>query len=251
MDTTFGFVSLASCLSDELVQHNELYGLVRDSLNWHNNIILDWKRRPATGDWSANKAKYFDSEWRFSLPYDSFVLETYNEADGSCNVFCCWLMDRSLTFHHSCETGGKWLCPPTSYKLTFNESGTLTVAMTQPTPKEIVVSIYNLLLDRISYFNSCPGDAEIKVHCPSATNERINTRRRKSNKKPVYEFKVAFVDSSPAYPRRPYQGGSHASPTMHKRRGHFRKHFDKEIWIESCIVGLAKNGVTEKAYVAL
>jgi hypothetical protein len=247
--TPFGFVSLASCLTPET---EERHRFLHDALNWHNNVILDHKKRPSTGEWSGGLAKYFDGKWRFSLPYDQFVLETYCETDGSCNVYACFLSGESLIFHHSVSLEGEWAVIPNIYKLTLNDKGLIDLQVSGDFHAGgglFAIPIYTMLLDRISYFNSCPGDPDLRVHCASDKNARVNVRRLKDEKKPTYEFKIAFINNEPAYPCRPYQGGSHASPTMHKRRGHFRKYLDKLVWVKPCVVGLAKNGVTEKAYV--
>jgi len=44
-------------------------------------------------------------------------------------------------------------------------------------------------------------------------------------------------------------GGHHASPRLHDRRGHFRKHpSGKKVWVKSCKVGKASLGVVFKDY---
>lgn len=247
--TPFGFVSLSSSL-DSKHPNQKLCTELKSALTWKSNIILDWKRRPPIGDWIAPKSKYFDGQqWLFSFPYNEFVLETYNEVDKSCGVFVCQGFENILSFHASVYVGNSWLIPDILYYVELNDIGNLRIsANKEDVDAAIATTFVNLLLDRVSYFNSCPGDSDVLVHCATDENDRVNTRRINNNKKPIYEFKIAFVNGEPSSPRRAYQGGTHASPTMHRRRGHFRKWKDTEIWIESCVVGLAKNGITHKGY---
>lgn len=43
-------------------------------------------------------------------------------------------------------------------------------------------------------------------------------------------------------------GGTHASPRQHQRRGHWRKRGDKRFWVRQATVGKAENGVALKDY---
>jgi hypothetical protein len=47
----------------------------------------------------------------------------------------------------------------------------------------------------------------------------------------------------------PYQGGTHASPRLHERRGHWRHlRSGKRVWVRNCLVGDPNRGVIEKDY---
>lgn len=76
-----------------------------------------------------------------------------------------------------------------------------------------------------------------------------NKKLIKAGKYPMYEYKKLVLN--PEQPRvvHPHQGGTHASPRMHTRRGHNRKlKSGKTIWINDCTVGKSSAGVIEKDY---
>ncbi len=82
---------------------------------------------------------------------------------------------------------------------------------------------------------------------------KLNKKRAKNNRVPMYEYKVldivADVLHTPQSAFKPHQGGTHASPRMHKRRGHIRRlHSGKTTWIRNMIVGKPGAGSVEKEY---
>ena len=82
---------------------------------------------------------------------------------------------------------------------------------------------------------------------------KLNKKRAKKNRIPLYEYKildiVADVLHSPTYSSKPHQGGTHASPRMHKRRGHVRRlPSGKQTWVRNMIVGKPTAGMVEKEY---
>jgi len=81
---------------------------------------------------------------------------------------------------------------------------------------------------------------------------RLNKKRAKKGRVPLYEYKVLDIvaDILQAVPiAKPHQGGTHASPRMHKRRGHVRRlHSGKTTWIRNMIVGKPGTGTVEKEY---
>ena len=81
---------------------------------------------------------------------------------------------------------------------------------------------------------------------------RLNKKRIKKGRVPLYEYKVLDIvaDILQAVPAaKPHQGGTHASPRMHKRRGHVRRlHSGRTTWIRHMIVGKPGTGAVEKEY---
>lgn len=82
---------------------------------------------------------------------------------------------------------------------------------------------------------------------------KLNKKRAKKNRVPLYEYKVldiiADILQSQPSESKPHQGGTHASPRMHKRRGHVRRlHSGKTTWIRHMIVGKPGSGAVEKEY---
>jgi hypothetical protein len=91
-------------------------------------------------------------------------------------------------------------------------------------------------------------DSVSKSYKPIAQNSLIN-RKRKAKGKPAILFDWHTVEIGPKEIKKEHQGGTHASPRLHDRRGHWRKHpSGKSIWVKSCKVGDASKGVVFKDY---
>jgi len=74
-------------------------------------------------------------------------------------------------------------------------------------------------------------------------------RRKLSEGKPPSTYAWRTVVVSPTPPRKPSDGGTHASPRLHERRGHWRHLRSGEIvWVRECLVGSPERGVVEKDY---
>jgi hypothetical protein len=82
---------------------------------------------------------------------------------------------------------------------------------------------------------------------------KLNKKRAKKNRVPLYEYKILdivadILHAQPSQPK-PHQGGTHASPRMHKRRGHVRRlRSGKTTWVRNAIVGKPGTGAVEKDY---
>lgn len=81
---------------------------------------------------------------------------------------------------------------------------------------------------------------------------KLNKKRAKKNRVPMFEYKVLdivadILQAAPA--AKPHQGGTHASPRMHKRRGHIRHlRSGRTTWVRNMIVGKPTAGTVEKEY---
>ena len=68
-----------------------------------------------------------------------------------------------------------------------------------------------------------------------------NRRKIAQGKTPTYDWTTVVVE--PVKPRKEDQGGTHASPRLHDRRGHLRRlKTGKNVWVKSCKVGDASKG---------
>lgn len=79
-------------------------------------------------------------------------------------------------------------------------------------------------------------------------DQRKNARRIKAGKLPIYETRILTIDAGKSISAGSGQGGSHASPRQHLRRGHIRRLQDKNVWVNACVVGRAETGVIDKQY---
>lgn len=87
---------------------------------------------------------------------------------------------------------------------------------------------------------------------PTARPTFIN-RKRQSKGKPPLTFDWVTVEIGQTPCKNEPQGGTHASPRLHDRRGHWRtyKATGKRVWVRSCKVGDASIGVIFHDYEVL
>lgn len=75
----------------------------------------------------------------------------------------------------------------------------------------------------------------------------INKKRRAKDRPPIYDW--VTVELAPSAPRKEHQGGTHASPARHERRGHFRKYpSGKVAWVRPTWVGSIERGLIVHDY---
>lgn len=83
---------------------------------------------------------------------------------------------------------------------------------------------------------------------PIPTDSFINRKRASKGKSPI-SFDWHTVEIGPKQVKNAPQGGSHASPRLHDRRGHWRSlRSGKQVWVKACKVGDASKGVVFKDY---
>ena len=102
-----------------------------------------------------------------------------------------------------------------------------------------ITAIYMMTLSKSSFYMSVP------------TPEEASTNRKRINKgkKPLVEFKMAVIEGKKSVmSSTPH--GTHASPRLHWRRGHWRRtpKSGKQIWIAPMEVGDEENGRIIKTY---
>lgn len=80
-----------------------------------------------------------------------------------------------------------------------------------------------------------------QAHIAEAKDTFTNRRKIAAGKKPMYEWRTVLIE--PQKPKSEHQGGTHASPRLHDRRGHLRRlKSGKNVWVRSCKVGKAELG---------
>jgi hypothetical protein len=90
-----------------------------------------------------------------------------------------------------------------------------------------------------------PGQSAYK---PEPRKSLINAKRKAKGLGPVL-FDWHTVTVQPAKPKGDSKGGTHASPRLHDRRGHWRKYPSGKVgWVKNCKVGDASRGVVFKDY---
>jgi hypothetical protein len=79
-------------------------------------------------------------------------------------------------------------------------------------------------------------------------NTHIN-RKRKAKGKAAISFDWTTIEIGPKQEKSAPQGGTHASPRLHDRRGHWRKHpSGRAVWVKPCKVGDPSLGVVFHDY---
>jgi hypothetical protein len=75
-------------------------------------------------------------------------------------------------------------------------------------------------------------------------------KKRQAKGKSAMTFDWHLVDIRPVVLKGEGQGGTHASPRLHDRRGHWRtyKATGKRVWVKDCKVGDARKGIVFKDY---
>jgi len=118
----------------------------------------------------------------------------------------------------------------------------------------------NLVMTLVDEEEVCPGfravcaaliklsERKSEAHMPIVQDTPINRKRVAKGKRPIFDWHTVTIGpwASKAEP----QGGTHASPRLHDRRGHWRtiKPSGKRVWVRACKVGDASKGVVFKEY---
>lgn len=89
------------------------------------------------------------------------------------------------------------------------------------------------------------------LNCANVVSELVepgaalNAKRKRASKPPVYAYKILVLKSAA---RKISLGGSHASPVVHLRRGHFKQRKTGLFWWQPHAVGDRARGVLMKDY---
>ncbi len=84
-------------------------------------------------------------------------------------------------------------------------------------------------------------DTGCESYRPEVKQTFTNRRKIAEGKLPTYDWHTVIIQ--PAKPRTESQGGTHASPRMHDRRGHIRRlKSGKNVWVKAHKVGDAIKG---------
>ena len=114
----------------------------------------------------------------------------------------------------------------------------------KPPPREHYLPVMALVSRFVQNLNAAPQTA----YLPTPKKSFLNTARAAKGK-PLVLFDWHTVEIAPRKPKSELQGGTHASPRLHDRRGHWRVcKGGKKVWVKACKVGDASKGVVFKDY---
>ena len=78
-----------------------------------------------------------------------------------------------------------------------------------------------------------------------------NSIRKSKGKLPFFTHKILTIDTQSSTKNQSTKSGSHNSPRVHLRRGHIRRLPNKNVWVNSCVVGDKSKGMVSKDYLVV
>lgn len=109
--------------------------------------------------------------------------------------------------------------------------------------------------DSFYYYTKCIAAFLSALHCTNIRRERhdpppkLQKARAKRGKAPLFSYWTLQLDGKTE--RGDDQGGTHATPRVHLRRGHPRQYAQgKWTWVQPCAVGNRAAGMVHKDYTA-
>lgn len=91
-------------------------------------------------------------------------------------------------------------------------------------------------------------DAEIAGHDIQRAPVALNEKRTRKGEPPLYDYHVVKLRGRQVRQQLPSAGGTHRSPRLHFRRGHWRHYESHKTWIRWMLVGDPELGFVDKAY---
>lgn len=100
----------------------------------------------------------------------------------------------------------------------------------------------------LAAFHQSLNDQVSTAYQPVIKNTYTNQRLIKKGKTPSFEWKTVTIESRDS--KSQSLGGTHASPRLHDRRGHWRtmKKSGKKVWVRDCKVGDPSKGIIKHDY---
>lgn len=167
------------------------------------------------------------------LTFDKGVLFSFVGRDGNSWVAFCFVHNREwgpgIHAHFTSAVNRDF-----SVDISRLEYGSLRL--------ELMAHFTKQIAGFISLLNH--PDQRVQIHGPSP---KLNKKRARYGKLPLVEYRTLSILKPRQIVEREL-GGTHASPRVHLRRGHFRRHGEKIIWVRESLVGDKANGLLLKDY---
>lgn len=107
---------------------------------------------------------------------------------------------------------------------------------TNPDTHFIMTKLLNCLFIVLYAMNS-KGLVETEL----VDQTKLNKKRSRLKKTPLKNYSNVKITPGAVVGRSSDCGKSHASPRLHRRRGHFRRQHNKMIWVRDCLVGAGES----------
>lgn len=133
-----------------------------------------------------------------------------------------------------------YIVPPLFFDI---ENGKM---VTNEQPKDMQIT--SITLSMLGVFMNSLDAGPLTAHEPRVEQTFTNRRKLAQNKPVKYTWSTITIQPTPrAYSE--HKGGTHASPRLHDRRGHWRiTHKGKKVWVKHCTVGKASLGTAFHDY---
>ena len=162
--------------------------------------------------------------------------------DSSGKDFCLWLLqgEKSITVGGGSMWHKKYF---DSFAYIEHKDGVSLYRQNKEINKVEVLPVLRMVIATLSKLaNASTG------YKPTPKNTFINKKRIAKGKSAI-SFDWTTVEIGPKQEKIAPQGGTHASPRLHDRRGHWRKHpSGKAVWVKPCKVGDPSLGVVFHDY---
>lgn len=231
-----------------------------------NGCIFEFKREPI-----ADIIEKYCPEMR--LPYPCVALEYYVDMpnishDGLTRYDASVVLavERGeapdikilvLAFNRLIKDGIKrWL--PNEYSITLSRTDAGSISIN---PRNMRTTLKNKLVNMEAAYNDMAHETAAVVQLMSALScsnsmtcdddkpsAALNRKREMAGKTPFYSYKILELKPGIEQSKSVAQGGTHASPRVHLRRGHIRRLPSGNIWINAMLVGDKSKGLIAKEY---
>jgi len=190
-----------------------------------SHLLSDTKVFVVQHDWARafTGAADYDASADYRLPYQVCVFEFV--ISGVCCLVFTEQADADLTRTIFVQSGKYWIC--------WEDDGSAV-------PGAL------LLCDDQIRAIAVALEAQIATHDVVRAPAALNAKRSKAGKLPLYDYHVVSL----AHRTRvaPLGTGTHRTPRLHFRRGHWRHYEDHNTWIKWTLVGDPDLGFIDKHY---
>lgn len=194
-----------------------------------SDVFPKFKAFVIQNDWAAAFANATDyADGAFKLPYENCAFEfRINE-----HVVIILAMQQESDIEYMCfvECEGLW-----ATSLGYNSH------------REHWLGFAKLAVETIRA--ACIAlDAEVATHSVVRAPAKLNAKRVESGKLPLFDYRVISLARRDRVEPLTFEHGTHKSPRLHFRRGHWRHYENFKTWIKWTRVGNPDLGFIDKHY---
>ena len=163
--------------------------------------------------------------------------------DASGKDFCLWLVqgENSVTVSGGSMWHKTYFEP---YAYVQHDKGISLYRKNKEVTYDELMPVHRMVIATLSKL------ANASTGYKATPKDTFINKKRAAKGKSAISYDWTTVEIGPKQEKTIPQGGTHASPRWHERRGHWRKHpSGKQVWVKNCQVGNASLGSVFKDYV--